>query len=437
MQKFLFSKIDNSPLIIFRILFGLLITLESWGAIATGWVLRVLIEPQFTFNFIGFEFLQPLPGNGMYYYFFLMGLCGIAVMLGFRYRIAIVSFTILWAGAYLMQKSSYNNHYYLLFLLNIIMCFLPAHKNLSFDVKHNYTQKTDWMPSWVKWLIVTQLFIVYTYASVAKFYPDWLDTTVAANLMRSKKDFFLIGSIVQQKWAHYVIAYFGIIFDGLIIPALLYKRTRKIAFLLAIFFHLYNSFVLHIGIFPYLALAFCVFFFEPKVIRKLFYSKTKKEITDTNESFQPKSWIIISIGIWLLIQTLLPLRHWFIPGDVLRTEEGHRLSWRMMLRSKGGSNTFFVKEKKDENSPLKRIDLRAYLTKKQIRSMGGKPDLIWQFAQHLKKTYKSQGKDIEVYVKNRLRVNGKKQQPLIDFSTDLASVEWDYFKHNYWIVIEE
>jgi len=69
--------------------------------------------------------------------------------------------------------------------------------------------------------------------------------------------------------------------------------------------------------------------------------------------------------------------------------------------------------------------------------MGGKPDLIWQFAQHLKKTYKSQGKDIEVYVKNRLRVNGKKQQPLIDFSTDLASVEWDYFKHNYWIVIEE
>ena len=101
------------------------------------------------------------------------------------------------------------------------MCFLPAHKNLSLDTKLGFAKKTDWMPGWIKWFIVAQLFIVYTYASVAKFYPDWLDTTVAANLMKSKKDFFIIGEIVQQKWAHYVIAYFGILFDGLIIPALL------------------------------------------------------------------------------------------------------------------------------------------------------------------------------------------------------------------------
>ena len=135
MQKLLFSRIDNCSLIIFRICFGLLVLLESWGAIATGWVRRVLVEPKFTFNFIGFEFLQPLPGNGMYWYFGLMGVCGLGVMLGYRYRASMIGFTVLWAGVYLMQKSAYNNHYYLLFLINILMCFVPANKNLSLDVK--------------------------------------------------------------------------------------------------------------------------------------------------------------------------------------------------------------------------------------------------------------------------------------------------------------
>lgn len=79
----LFKPIDNAPLIIFRIFFGILLAIESFGAIATGWVKRVFITPQFTFSHIGFEWLQPLPGNGMYYYFVVMGICGLMIMLGF------------------------------------------------------------------------------------------------------------------------------------------------------------------------------------------------------------------------------------------------------------------------------------------------------------------------------------------------------------------
>ena len=71
MNKFLFKQIDNSSLIIFRIIFGLLIFLESVGAIFTGWIKRTLIDPEFTFTVIGFEWLQPLPGNGMYFYYLL------------------------------------------------------------------------------------------------------------------------------------------------------------------------------------------------------------------------------------------------------------------------------------------------------------------------------------------------------------------------------
>jgi len=435
MQKILFYKLDNSPLIIFRIIFGLLIILESWGAILTGWVHKTLIAPKFTFNFINLDFLQPLPGNGMYWYFAIMGCLGIGVMLGYRYKLSIISFTILWTTVYLMQKSSYNNHYYLLCLISTLMCFLPANKNLSLDVKYKHTTKSDWMPSWIKWLIIGQLFIVYTYASIAKFYPDWLDATVASNLMARKKHFFLVGELLQQKWIHYTIAYFGIIFDGLIIPVLLYKKTRKFAFIFIVFFHLYNSFVLHIGIFPYLALAFCLFFFEPELIRKIFYPKSKKVNTSSAVIFKPKLLVTISIGIWLLVQSFLPLRHWIIPGDVLWTEEGHRLSWRMMLRSKSGYNKFYINEVGINSK--KKINLKEYLTSKQIRAMSGKPDMIWQFAQHLKKEFEKKGQQIEVHVINKTRVNGSSKKSIINYKTDLANVKWNYWKHNDWIVIDQ
>ena len=112
LNRLLFKQIDNSALIVFRVFFGLLIFLESIGAIITGWVKQVLIAPKFTFSFIGFEWLQPLPGNWMYVYYIIMGIFGLFVMLGYKYRLSIIAFTVMWTTTYLMQKSSYNNHYY-------------------------------------------------------------------------------------------------------------------------------------------------------------------------------------------------------------------------------------------------------------------------------------------------------------------------------------
>ena len=151
MTKFLFKQIDNTGLSLFRVVFGLLITLEAFGAIATGWVRRVFVDPDFTFNFIGFDFLQVLIGEGMYLYFVLMGILGIFVMLGYKYRIAMFSYAILWTTVYLMQKTSYNNHYYLMVLLCWIMAFLPVNRRYSLDVKFNPSLKSIAVSQWVKW----------------------------------------------------------------------------------------------------------------------------------------------------------------------------------------------------------------------------------------------------------------------------------------------
>ena len=213
LNRWLFKHIDNSALIIFRVFFGLLITLESFGAILTGWVKQTLIEPNFTFSFIGFEWLQPLPGQWMYLYFAVMGMFGFGVMLGYKYRASIIGFTVLWAGVYFMQKSSYNNHYYLLVLLNLFMCIMPANRYFSFDVKQNASLLKHSMPQWCSLIIIVQMTIVYTYAAIAKIYPDWLDTTFMEILMRGKKGYYIIGDFLQQKWLHYVLAYGGIVFD--------------------------------------------------------------------------------------------------------------------------------------------------------------------------------------------------------------------------------
>lgn len=432
MNKFLFKHIDNSGLIVFRIVFGFLCFLEAIGAVFTGWIRRTLIEPEFTFSFIGFQWLQPLPGDWMYAYYIVMGIFGLFIMLGYKYRFSMLVFAVMWTATYLMQKSSYNNHYYLLVLLSFLMVFLPANRYASLDVKLNPSLKQLSMPNWCKWVFVLQLFILYSYASLAKFYPDWLDGSVMEILMKSKADYHLIGELLQQKTVHYILSYGGILFDGLIIPLLLFKRTRKYAFIVSIFFHLFNSFVFHIGIFPYMSLAFSLFFFEPKTIRNIFLKR--KVYYEAEEIIIPKyKTVLISVfSIYFIIQIALPLRHHFFEDDVLWTEEGHRLSWRMMLRAKSGRTTYSVIDANTNKAiPIKLDD---YLTKKQQRGANNKPDIIWQFAQHLKQDFAKKGIPIKVFVDSYVSVNGKPSKQLIDPKVDIANEEWHHFKHHDWIL---
>lgn len=432
LNRWLFTKIDNSPLIIFRIFFGILVALECYGAIFTGWIRRTLIEPEFTFTFIGFEWLQPLPGFGMYYYFFIMGTLGLCIAIGYKYRLGIISFTVMWTAVYLMQKSAYNNHYYLLVLISLFMCFFPAQKAYSIDVRKKPEIKSDFMPSYVKWIFVLQLFIMYSYASIAKLYGDWLDLGIIRILMLDKADYPLIGQLLQETWLHTLIGIFGILFDLIIVPALLWKPTRKWAFITSIFFHLFNSVVFQIGIFPYLSLAFTVFFFEPKSIQNIFFKR--KTFYGGQEVEIPfyKTYLITLMTAYFLVQVSLPLRHYFIEDNVLWTEEGHRLSWRMMLRSRAGITDFNLVNL--ENGDSFKVNLDAYLTSKQKEKVVAYPDFMWQFAQHLKKEHAKKGEKVSVFVTSKISINGKPYKEFINPKIDMANADWDHFRHHEWIL---
>lgn len=432
MSQILFKRIDNSPLIIFRIFFGFLVACESFGAIFTGWVKRVFIDPQFTFSFIGLEWLQPLPGLGMYLYFVLMGFLGISIMLGYRYRFAIIAYTLLWAGVYFMQKSSYNNHYYLLLIISFYMIFLPANRYKSLDVKQKRVQESYSMPKWISLLFIFQIGIVYVFAALAKLYPDWLNGSFTKNLLLGTTTSPFLIEIFSQKWFYLFIAYAGIFFDLLIVPLLLFKKTRTLALLASLVFHLFNAVFLQIGIFPFFALSFALFFYDSNSIKQLFFKSKPTEEKLSGFSALNSGILVYSIFIpFLFIQLLFPLRHYLIDGDVLWTEEGHRLSWRMMLRERSGYIIIKIKDVVTEKEAV--YDYHKNLTQKQINNLATKPDFIWQYCQRIKKEYKNQ--QISIFIDCKNSINRGDYKTLIDPKQDFVTAEWDYFWHNKWIVL--
>lgn len=433
MRNHLFQPIDNAPLIIFRIFFGFLLAVECFGAIATGWVKRVMIDPVFTFSHIGLEWLQPLPGNGMYYYYAVMGVCGLLVMLGYKYRLSLLLFTVMWWGVYLMQKTTYNNHYYLLGLIAIIMLMLPAHRYASLDAKSNPQIRSLSMPKWCSLVMIVQVAIVYFFAAIAKFYPGWLDGTFP-RIMFSHHPIPFLKPLTVNPTFHLFIAYSGILFDFLVIPFFLYKKTRTIAFFSALFFHLFNSAFLEIGIFPFFALTFIVFCYPPDFIRKLFF-KQKPSFEAPQLTYEGKSVLLWFFIPYLIIQLGLPMRHWFIPHDVLWTEEAHRLSWRMMLRKRQAETNFKIIDKKtNKEIPY---NFQKSLSRNQYNFASAYPDGIWQMAQYIKKEFAAKNVDVAIYIDSRASINEGTYYPFIDPSVDFATAKWNYFGHNTWILVPE
>lgn len=427
-QSYFGKEVDNSSLVLFRMGFGFLAAAESWGAIMTGWVQDAFVSPKFTFSFIGLDWLQPLEGNGMLYYYFLMGCFGMLIMLGLFYRFSTFMFLVLWTGTYLMQKSHYNNHYYLLVLLSALMMIVPAHKSYALDAKWGLTNRSETCYYGYIFLFLAQLTIVYFFASFNKIYPDWLAAKPIGLWFEMKKGMPIIGPVLEQRWFQYVISYGGILYDGTIVFLLFNRSTRKIGFVLSIAFNLFNSLVFQIGIFPYLMILSSVLFYPGENMRKVFL-KNKPIATPSPSLFAPGlTWIFL---IYLCIQTLLPLRHWMIPGDVNWTEEGHRMSWRMMLRSKTGSGIISVVD--GVTGKKATVPLKAYLTSSQMTKVKAFPDMTWQFAQRIKSVYEEKGwQDVKVYAHLNASLNGGNFYPIIDPMVDLAVVDWSYFWHSDW-----
>jgi hypothetical protein len=355
------------------------------------------------------------------------------VIIGYHYKIAISVYTRLWAGVYFMQKTTYNNHFYLLLIVCFLMIFLPANRAISLDVKRNQSLARNSMPQWIPLAMIVQISIVYFFGAIAKLYPDWLDGTATRIIFYNRINRPFITPIFNHEYFHLFIAYAGIFFDGFVIFFLLWRKTRTIALLASLFFHLFNSFTLPVGVFPYFALCFIVFFYPPEQLRRLFFQKTNIELQPIPISNQGKALVKYLFIPFLIIQMVLPVRHWFIKGDVLWTEEGHRLSWRMMLRFRAGETKIKIYDYETKDTTIYEIDERFNTNQK--RFLSAYPDGLWQFAQFLKEEKAKEGKKIGVFYDAFVSINQHPMRRLVDPKVDFAQAKWNYFGHNDWILL--
>ncbi len=433
--NFLYRNTDAAPLAAFRILMGLLMAAEGFGAIITGWVGDNFVNVPFTFNFIGFEFLQIIIGPQAYLIYVLLGIAGIGISLGYRYRLMTSLYLVLWAAVYFAQKTSYNNHYYLLLLFCMLFLIAPMNVYRSLDVKQGRVKESQSVPYWSIWIFKASLAIVYFYAACAKLYPDWLSGKAVGTFLSGKCDYPILGAYCHSDWLIMLISYGGILFDFFVIPALWYKPTRKCAFVVSIFFHLFNSVVFQIGIFPYMMLITTILYFEPAAMRKLFFRNSlANAITGYRypAPFRKKS-LQAGLAVYFSLMVLLPLRHFLYPGSPHWSEEAHRLSWHMMLRSKYGIIQYRVVDPQSGNTEI--IEPGGRLPDKMAQSLATRPDQIWQYAQHIKAEYQEKGiANPEVYVISSVSLNHRPYRPLIDPNANLAAEPWNHIKPHKWIL---
>lgn len=443
-SKFLYRPVDIAPLAVFRILMGILMSAEGFGAILTGWVRANYVDVDFTFNFIGFDFLRVLNGPQAYLVYFMLGLAGLGVAFGYRYRWSVGIYTVLWAAVYFGQKTSYNNHYYLLLLMCVLLWIVPAHRSVSMDVASGRTERTEAVPYWSKWIFKILLLIVYIYAAVAKLYPGWISGKAVEIFLSGKTHYPLLGPLCDREWLILLIAYGGIAFDFLVVPALWWRPTRRAAFIISIGFHIFNSVVFQIGIFPYMMLICTVLYFDQALIRRLFFIKARVWQGAPEKLLLPapfgKNSVKTGRGIlegflfiFIAVNILLPLRPFYFPGSPHWSEEGHRLSWHMMLRSKSGTVYFIIKNAEGRN--IKVVHPHNELPNKQARTMATRPDQIWQYAQRLGDIYsKETGEEVKVYARSKVSLNGRSYYPMIDPQADLYAAEWSHLKPSPWIL---
>jgi len=439
------QQTNAAPLAVFRILFGVMMLLSIIRFWANGWIQKLYLEPNYHFSYYGFEWVKPL-GNYTYLLFFICGLSSICISLGFKYRIAIVTFFLSFTYIELMDKTTYLNHYYFISILSFLLIFLPANKFFSFDSFLNKKEYKN-IPKWTIDSLKLLLGIVYFYAGLAKLNSDWLFRAQPLKIwLPSKYDLPLIGeNFMQQEWFHFAMSWGGAIYDLSIPFLLLYKRTRIFAFVLVVFFHVFTRVLFPIGMFPYIMIIATLIFFETnfhqkiinilkKILRKLSLEVQSKINTIKNYNYSnSKSRIVYPIIIlFFVIQILFPWRYLLYPGELFWTEEGYRFSWRVMLIEKAGYTTFKIVDGKTGKFFM--VDNKDFLTSFQEKQMSFQPDFILEYAHYLGDHFKSQGhKNIEVYAESFVALNGRMSTRFINPNIDLYQVK-DTFLHKNWIL---
>ena len=425
MERKLFGQVDIASMIFFRIAFGFLMLRMVKLAWSLDRISQWWIEPSFLFKYPGFSWVHPWPGNGLYVHWILLGVFALFLAVGFLYRISATLFFLSHTYFFLLDQGRYVNHTYLICLFSFLLIFAPAHRAFSVDAWLWPKLRSSTAPAWSLWLLRGQMGVVYFFAGVAKIAPDWLHGEPIRTWFKEQIRFSIFAPAMHQEWAAYGASYASLAIDLLIVPFLLWRRTRLVAFCVTAIFHILNAQIFPLDIFPWLAIAATTLFLSPNWPRRIisiFRRKIPSPVMKTG--VLPPRWkcilILSFLTVYPAIQILVPLRHFLYSGGIEWTYMEHRFSWQMMLERHFTRTLFYVA---DPNSGREvRVQPGKYLDLQQEIHMGWRPDMVWQFARFLaNKTPRVGPEPLQVRVRMYVYVNRRKPQLFLDPDVDLAA----------------
>jgi vitamin K-dependent gamma-carboxylase len=431
----LFLPVDNGLLIFFRVFFGTLMIFHCLSMITSGWVSALYINPVMHFTYPGFGWVRPWPGNGMYLQYWGMTLAAVGIAAGFWYRLSAVIFATGMTHVFLIEKSFYLNHYYLICLLSWLLAILPANQALSIDSLRRPEMRSESCPAWCLWLLRLQLAIPYFYGGLAKFDPDWLQGYPMEMWLRRKSDLPWLSLVVDYSWAPLAFSYGGLLLDLFVVPLIFWSRTRLPMYALIVVFHLMNSTLFEIGIFPWMMIGATLVFFPadlPRRLLRLPLLSTPSTVAPPVGELIRRRFLIVGLSGYVAWQLLFPFRCLLYPGPATWTEEGHHFAWHMMLREKDVGIRFYIRNRATGEGGV--VDARSFLSSRQISRMAKDSDMILTFVHFLRDHFRSHGRgDLQIRVLALASLNGRRPQLLLDPDIDYARVERT-FRAQPWIL---
>ena len=429
------NSYDGSSSAYFRIAFGGTVSYWAWDYLSDGTVTRRYIEPKFHCTYFPFDFLHPVQSNGMYWVFLAIVALGVLVAAGAFYRLSSLLLAMLFTYVFLLDRTNYQNHYYLICLIAWWLPWMPLHRMVSFDAWRRPAIFSEEIPGWVLFVLRFHIALPYFMGGIAKLTPDWMLGFPMNEMILAKQSLPIIGSLATWDHAGILMAWGGILFDLLIVPLLIFRRTRVFAYVLCVVFHLINSVVFNIHIFPWFMIASTPILFDPSWPRYLVSTGRSSPPTFQIASMSPWSPMrTYALAGYIIFHLVWPLRHYAYPGDASWNERGHYFSWRMMLRGKRVVLGFAIKDK--TTNAVSDGNLNRYINPEQHDKLGRDPEMILQFAHFLRAQYlRDTGHDAAVYALVMVSLNGRKPQLMIDPNVDLGGEPLG-FHYRPWILAQ-
>lgn len=429
LNKFLFRKTDIRQLAFLRIAIGLWFFIDYFVMMLNGYMKAAYIDTQVHFPFYGFEWIRPWPAEWMYVHYVVLSLSALGITLGYRYRLSLIIFLIAHQYVFMLDIVYTLNKYYMFSLFTFLLLFADAHRFWSLDVRRNPSLKREWTPMWTVFIFQFMVGMIYTYSGISKINPDWLFRQQPLVTFMRARPFMQALPDDLYYFAVYIFIYVGVFFDLSIVWWLSWRKSNWIANFLVACFHLLNLVVLHIGSLS-IFMIFCTWGLFPTVwLKKRIHKKDfggELAITDPTK----RKWVLYPLAAFMFIQLLIPHRHYLTGNNVNWTEKGHRFSWRLMTRTKQGSNSmFYVTDPKSGETWA--VNPYDYLSRRQYFKMSAETDLVLVFAYYLEEEWRKKGyEDVVVKARIRTRLNRRKVQDLVPPDLDLTTCKRTLLRDN-------